>query len=420
MSRCPFELIITSDNSNDNCSAAVWDPSTGSLMHQYKHAGLLGYHSLQLLKDSYLLASSATKQNLIIWPLNSQMPMQNFRLGTPGLVTALACAPSGSFIAAAIKRSDTNKIYIWQTCNGQLLRTISRHYQSITCLIFNIDGSCLASGAEDGLIFVWDFSQVINEEEAKPLSTFSHTLPVKDLHFGKIGPSGRLYSVSLDKSCRIYNVHTQETLLNLIFDVPLTVISTDIMENNIFVGSSNGKVFKCSLRTPPRGIDYHLTMNDKNEIISYKGHTDKITALSVSIDCKTLLTGSADEMVYLWDIESCQILLTIKHKAPIISAFFATAYKNFTVQNLEPSLKIKAFQTVPQQGGLNKIKKCRKTYDNSWLLDFEKEGKSNAISMNEDELADCKAKLDNALAEVEQLKKINAELYRYHAKNIIK
>lgn len=417
--RCPHEVVVTSDSACDNWSAATWDPCTGSLLSTYKHASALGHHSLQLLSDSYLIASNVAKPSLHLWPLNSQTPVPNLRLSTPGKVTALACTPNGSFIAAAI----SEKIYIWQSCNGQLINSFARHYQAISCLVFNKDGSCLASGAEDGLIFVWSLSQVANEKEVKPLSSFSHhSLPVKDLYFGQVGAFGRLCSVSLDRSARIYDVHTGQLLLTLVLDVPLMTVCMDIMENELFVGSSTGLVIKCNLREPPRGIEHHVALNDNDKIVVYKGHESSITAISVSVDCITLLTGSADKMVHLWDIPSCQIILTLKHKAPIVSAFFATAYDSFTANNFTPRLQVRPLQRVSNEEKKHFVLEVCRNEDDSWLLEFDTPS-DNSFAVDEpsnsENSDDHKNQLDEALKEIKRLKKINADLYQYSVNNIL-
>lgn len=414
--RCPHEVIVSCDSSCTNYSAATWDPCTGSLLTSYKHATALGHHSLQLLKDSYLIASSATKPYLHLWPLNSQSPVPNVRLSLPGRVTALACTPSGAYIAAAI----SEKIYLYQTCNGQLLNSMARHYQTISCLLFNGDGSCLASGAEDGLIFVWSLSQIVNEKEAKVLSSFSHhSLPVKDLYFGQIGSFGRLYSVSLDRSARIYDVYAGQLLLTLVFDVPLTTLRTDIMENELFVGSSTGTVMKCSLREAYRGLEHHVASNDNKNIVLYKGHDSAITALSISIDCITLLTGSTDGMVHLWDIASCQIILTLKHKGPVVSAFFATAYDNFTTNEFKPSLLVKSLQRTSEAGNNETLLEvCRKDQDDSWILDFDWRA-TNQRQSDTSRGSNLEEQLRMARAEIDRLKKVNSELYQFSVKNIL-
>jgi pre-rRNA-processing protein IPI3 len=412
--RCPYEVIVTCDSASENWSAAIWDPCTGSLLSTYKHASVLGHHSLQLLSDSYLIASNATKPVLHIWPLNSQTPIQYPRLSTPGRVTALSCSPNGSYIAAAI----SEKIYIWQSCNGLLINSFARHYQTISCLIFNKDGSCLASGGEDGLIFTWLLSQLANEKEVKPLSSFSHhSLPVKDLYFGQVGAFGRLCSVSLDRSARIYDIHAGLLLLTLVFDIPLISVCMDIMENNLFVGSSTGIVMKCNLRDPPRGIEYHVSEHDNGKLIVLKGHESGVTALSVSVDNSTLLTGSTDGMVHLWDISSCQIILTLKHKAPIISAFFATGYNNFTANSFNPSLQVRSLQKVSDVASKdNFLEICRKGEDESWLLDFNSQFQN--VNQSGTDSDDSKNKLKEALSKIQRLKKINSDLYEYSVKNI--
>ncbi|XP_058810810.1 WD repeat-containing protein 18 [Phymastichus coffea] len=411
--RCPHEIVVTCDSSSENYSAATWDPRTGTLLTTYKNAGALGQHSLQMLHDSYLIASSATKPFLHLWPLNSQT---NSRLVVPGKVTALACTPNGAYIAAAL----SEKIYIWQSCSGQLLNSFARHYQAIGCLLFNKDGSCLASGAEDGLIFAWSLSQVANEKEAKPLSWFSHhSLPVKDLHFGQIGCFGRLYSVSLDRSARIYDVYTGQLLLSLVFDVPLESVCTDIMENELFVGSSTGTVMKCSLREACRGAEQHVALRDNDKIALYKAHEGKITALSVSVDCITLLTGSTDATVCLWDIASCQLILKLPQRGPVVTAFFGTAYDSFASSDFRPSLVVRPLQKVSEPGKSDALLEvCRRDQGDSWILDLDwQSGKHRSASAAE--TSSTEEELKAARGEIARLKQVNSEMYQYVVRNLL-
>lgn len=179
------EVLVTSDSSGETWSAAVWDPLTGSLLSTYRNAAALGHHTLQIVGDTYLIAADVTKPRLYLWPLNSQSPVANLRLTTPGKVSSLACTPSGSYAVAAVGE----KIFVWQLTTGRLLGTVARHYQTVTCLKFSQDGSNFASGGEDGLVFVWSLTRVsTNHEQASPTHGFSdHSLPVKDLHYGNFG-----------------------------------------------------------------------------------------------------------------------------------------------------------------------------------------------------------------------------------------
>lgn len=412
------EVILTSDSSGEHWSAAVWDLRTGSILSTYKNAGALSHRTLQLLSDSYIVGADLTKPRIHVWPLNSHSPVSNLRLTTPGKVTALTCTPNGAYMVAAI----SEKLFLWQLCNGRLLKNLSQHYQTVTCLTFNKDGSIFASGAEDGLIFVWSLYRVLNEEHPTPLHAFSHhSLPVKDLQFGHAGARGRLCSVSLDRTCNIYDPGSGLLLLTLVFDVPLTSVSMNARESDLFVGCTNGDIYEFNLHEPPRGIEHHVQVrNDGNSngVIVFQGHKSSVVSLSISIDCRYLVSGSTSGEVHVWDIASRQILRTIDHKGPITAAFFAKNYDNFRVTNLKPRLQLCNLHRISDDSGkesfIEVISRDRNTTD---ILDFDLYTEKN-IDMAGSEDVTSK-KFSEMREEIDKLKKINAAMYQYSVKHIL-
>ncbi|XP_043266517.1 WD repeat-containing protein 18 [Venturia canescens] len=412
------EVVVTSDSSGESWSAAVWDPFTGSLLSTYRNAAALGHHTLQIVGDTFVIAADVTKPRLHVWPLNSQSPVPNLRLTTTGKVSALACTPDGSYIAVA----SGEKIFIWQLTSGRLLGKTARHYQTVTCLKFGKDGANFASGGEDGLVFVWSLTRIANQhEQSAPIHSFSdHSLPVKDLHYGHFTANARLISVSLDRTARIYDTNAGTLLLTLIFDVPLTSVCTDLCENDLYVGSSNGLIMRFNLRDPPRGIEYHVpasSTSEKSDNPAYRGHTGGITALSVSSDCRTLLSGSADCSVNFWDIPSRQVIRTLNHKGSITTAAFVPAYENFRASTLRPKIQIHPLHRIFDESGADSLLEIISSRDDSELLNLDA-----YLDRNYDAQAtgsDACHALAEARNEIETLKAKNSELYKYAVKVLI-
>ncbi|XP_076173886.1 WD repeat-containing protein 18 [Ptiloglossa arizonensis] len=409
------EVIVTSDSTGEHWSAAVWDPRTGSSLSTYKNASALTSRTLQLLSDSYIIGADITKPRIHIWPLNNPTPVPNLRLTTPGKVTALASTPNGAYIVAAI----SDKLFVWQVCNGRLLGNLSQHYQTVNCLSFSADGSIFASGAEDGLVFVWSLYRVLNNERTTPLHGFSHhSLPVKDLQFGHV--RGRLCSVSLDRTCNIYEPSSGILLLTLVFDVPLTAVRLNARESDLFVGCTDGSIYRFNLYEPPRGIEHHVQVRkDSSEGTVFQGHKSTIVSLSISIDCRYLLSGSISGEVHVWDVASQQILRTIDHKGPITAAFFAKHYENFRVTELKPRLQVSNLQRISddtdgKQSSIEVISRDRNPVD---VLNFDDYVGSNAESEVSNDPSSCK--LFEMKEKIEELKKINAAIYEYSVKHIL-
>lgn len=408
------EVILTS-GTGENWNAAVWDPRNGSQLSVYKNATALGHRSLQLLSDSYVLGADATRPRLHIWPLNNPSPLPNVRLTTPGKVNALACTPNGSYIIASVGE----KLFIWQTCNGRLLANLTRHYQTVTCLAITKDGSLFASAGEDGLVFVWSLYSALNDSPCSPVHAFSnHSLPIRDLQFGHGDARARLYTVSLDQTANIYELGSGALLVSFIFDAPLTAVTVNIRESELFVGCTTGDIFQCNLHEPPRGVEHHVTVKSSDqaeESAVFQAHKSNVTALSVSMDCRTLLSGSTDGAVHVWDIGSRQVLQTLDHKGPVTAAFFARGFDNFRATVLKPRLQVHNLQRTSDDGGKESVVEVVSRGRNPMeILNFEfyAEGSSGSQESNETELK-------NLQTEIMKLKKINNSIYKYSVNCIL-
>lgn len=77
-----------------------------------------------------------------------------------------------------------------------------------------------------------------NQKEMSPILTFAdHSLPVTDIHVGLgLGYQARLFSVSLDRTCRIHEASGQ-TLSSILFPRSLTCITVDTCESFLFCGT---------------------------------------------------------------------------------------------------------------------------------------------------------------------------------------
>lgn len=250
-------LFVTSANGGDKqhimCSA--WDIRTGTNLMKYKSNNENGTrsHSLNIVKDQYVMIANANKPLIHIWPINSQEQLRQQRYVLPGVATALAMAPDSCFLVAGIQET----IYIWNINTGRLCNAVNKHFQCINCLRFTDNGSHFASGGNDGMVMVWNLTQLVTmDDEGKigePLYSFNdHGLPVTDIHIGTGGLRAYMYTISIDRSCKVYDLSTGGLLLNIVFRASLHSITVDSLENKVFVGTNNGNIFDFNIGRAPR------------------------------------------------------------------------------------------------------------------------------------------------------------------------
>jgi WD40 repeat protein/tRNA A-37 threonylcarbamoyl transferase component Bud32 len=161
-------------------------------------------------------------------------------------------------------------LYQWDIESGALIRTFSDERfeareglnQSVTSLAFSPNERFIASGMEDGRIFLWDVREGTLIQEY-----IGHSDQITTLDFTSDG--NRLLSGSVDRTILLWNV-------------------------------SDGQLLR-----------------------RYSGHTGAIRSVRFSSDETQLLSGSEDTRMILWDINTGQPLRTFSGQdAPITSVDF--------------------------------------------------------------------------------------------------
>lgn len=411
-----LEVLVTSDSNNTLWTNAVWDPHTGTCLMTYKGGGTAENRTLTFVGTDYLAAVEKTKPVLHIWPANSYQTVQGMRFILPGKATAFAVSRDGTFIIAGIEE----KIYLWQMASGNLLTIISKHYQKVSMLKFTPDGRYFVSASEDGIVMVWSLATVSAHPEVElvsqtsagqhdPVYIFSnHSLPVTDLCISKTGMHGRLCTVSSDRTCKIYDLSSGELLLNFVFDVPLSAVTMDVLELNIFVGTTEGKIHQFSLTNPPR--NRNVLVNIELNCPTFSSHKKAVTCLSASLDGETLLSGSNDEQVILWHVPSKQPVRIIRHKGPITNAFFMVNCPAIYKQEFSPSIILHSLERTLEKDTeeFTEMEVLIKNKINFWPephAEIEVEKSSNEV------INEFKFKEEGLLAELNRLKAINSNLY---------
>uniref|UniRef100_A0A452TGE5 WD repeat-containing protein 18 n=1 Tax=Ursus maritimus TaxID=29073 RepID=A0A452TGE5_URSMA len=240
----------------------------------------------------------------------------------PGPVTCLTTSPNGLYVLAGIAEN----IYLWEVSTGNLLVILSRHYQDVSCLQFTGDSSHFLSGGKDCLVLVWSLCSVLQVDPSRtpsPRHVWSrHTLPITDLHCGFGGPLARVATSSLDQTVKLWEVSSGELLLSVLFDVGIMAVTMDLAEHHLFCGASDGSIFQVDLCTWPGQREKSFQPEQDSGKV-FRGHRNQVTCLSVSTDGSVLLSGSHDETVRLWDIQSKQCIrtVTLKGEAMLSSDF---------------------------------------------------------------------------------------------------
>jgi pre-rRNA-processing protein IPI3 len=374
------------------------------------------------MKDRFIVTANNVKPLLNFWPINSSEPIQNVKFVLPGRANSFATSPNGCFLVAGIKEN----IYIWQIATGKMLNMLAKHYQPINKIKFLDDNSHFVTAGQDGQVIVWNLADCVDDqirtEPISPTYSFSdHSLPVTDLWIGKGGLRAMMCTVSLDRTCKLYDLSGGSMLLSLVFQEMLTAVVVDRVEIGLFVGTNQGNIFQYNLQPPPRVKEYHITDQDRINN-KFAGHSKAISCLSISVDEKTLLSGSEDENVITWNIQSRSMLKTFHHKGAITNAMFILKPQIMFDREAKLELVTKNFQRMVDQNENQDDETIEiLVTDNLYDMAYGREEVSgNLTYSNPCTSSSSSDEVQKLRDEIAKLKKINSELYEFSLQHLMK
>ncbi|XP_068448800.1 WD repeat-containing protein 18 [Clinocottus analis] len=423
----PLEVIVTSDSGSQLWNCTVFDLHSGSSLLSYR-GGNSGARSLALLSGEHLLSAQQGKNVINMWEIQRKDQLQQ-KMVCPGLVTCLTASPSGLFLAAGVAEA----VYLWEVSTGKLLSVLSRHYQDVTCLKFTDDSSHFVSGGKDNLALVWRLSSVIQLDSShtpEPRHVLSrHSLPITDLHCGLMGAQARVATASLDQTVKVWELASGALLLSVLFDVEIMSVTFDPCEYFLFCGGSDGNIFQVSLCSQSLSRDKSFQSdNDGNQV--FKGHKNLVTCLSVSMDGTLLLSGSHDETVRLWDVQSKQSIRCLAHKGPVTNAIIVAAPANMFLPDSRPAVPLPRFSRhlhAPEGGESGEVCVRLGLYaqedEQTYLQKADRlQCLMNAVTDKNlfGDGENTKVRVSELEEEVQTLKKVNKDLYDFSSQLLTK
>ncbi|XP_078054216.1 WD repeat-containing protein 18 isoform X1 [Mustelus asterias] len=425
-----LEVVLSCDAGGSLWNCNVWEPRSGTTLTSYR-GGNTSARGLCMLAGEYLLGAQLGKNYISVWELQRKDQLQQ-KIICPGVVTCLAASPNGLHVAAGIGES----IYLWEVSTGNLLLTLNRHYQDLTCICFTDDSSHFISGGKDNLVLVWSLCSVLQVNFSRlpePRYVWSrHTLPVTDIHCGVGGPLSRVATASLDQTVKLWELSCGELLMSVLFDVGIMSVTLDPCEYYLFCGGNDGSIFQVNLFIEPDQREKSF-QTDKGGGQIFKGHRNQVTCLSVSMDGTLLISGSHDETVRLWDVQSKQCLRTINHKGPVTNAFLTVASTNMFNPDSRPSVSLPKFSrhvqtseiTENEEGGVItlRLQHNKKEAQESYLEKAEELYSVMCTAADKHMLGDgenTKMRVAELEDEVKTLKKINRDLYDFSVQVLTK
>jgi len=302
-----------------------------------------GVHGVRFSPDGTLLASSEINGTVKLWDYRTRKLIATLRDTTNQLsdgddaaVKPLAFSPDGGRLAVGVGRD----IVLWEVASHQRIAVLKGHSKRVNFLVFAREGRILASGANDGLVKVWD----VTPAEPRAIATLQVGIGVGCLAFSYDGKT--LAASGFDPSIKRWNLSNLEAPVEL---PPLEAkdghpgwvwamaFSPDT--NLLISADTGGEMIAWDLASDPKefsprkltlphgsigivnavgftpdgqtmlsaGTDNNITLWDlsgRGQPLKLKGHVWEIFSIDVSPDGRTLASGGDDRTVKLWDISA--------------------------------------------------------------------------------------------------------------------
>lgn len=312
-------LVFSSDNntlvsSSWDGTIRFWNVGTSSLRLTIE--GHFNFRGIALSPNSNLIAT-ANERNVFLW--NAWNGRFNKVFTGERRIRDLIYSPDGQTLALA---TDDRQVQLLNARTGQVKRTLSWEGNSAELIAFSPNSNTLASGSWDGTIRVW------NANNGKLQRTLTgHTEGISSLVFSP--DNNTLASASWDRTIRVWNPQTgqpQRTLeghRNGIWALAFspngnTLVSgayneirfwnpqTGQLQNSLEDVRGEALVFSRDGNTlaTGRGRAIHLRNARTGEFQQTIPTPSDVSWLAFTPDNKTLISGSRDSTILLWNMNA--------------------------------------------------------------------------------------------------------------------
>ena len=251
----------------------LWEVPSGKLLHVLTgHTNTV--HSVSFSPDGQTLASGGWESTIRLWDPSSGTLKRT--LTSPGGVVGSAIfSPDGHILAVG---GGDGIVYLWNTTTWQLEDTLTGHTHVIDFMAFSDDGSMLASASRDETARVW------NMHTRQHIRTFAeHSHEVFRVAFSPDGST--LASSTRDEIIRLWDLNTGQ-LEGTVSGRSMVFRSDDIV---LAIGGRRISLWDTA------------TEEYKRPLI---GNAGNAVSVVFSPDGQMLASGSADNLVRLWDFTS--------------------------------------------------------------------------------------------------------------------
>ncbi len=235
----------------------------------------------------------------------------------PSDVLALAMAPSGGMLAAALA---DGRIKLLHPETGGLMNILVGHTGRVNAISFSPDVRWIVSGGNDGRVIVWDAPRGVHHQELT-----GHSGQVHSVVFSYDGA----FIASADQSSIILRRTSDWSQVWRITTSTSADAALAIDARNRWVASASGNNVVI------------LNIADGSVQRTLTGHTGAVRSISVTRDGQTIASGSDDRSIRVWNTFSWTLARTLSgHTNGVQSVTLAQSGMNLLSASRDRSVRV--------------------------------------------------------------------------------
>ncbi|RHZ20986.1 hypothetical protein DYB37_001441 [Aphanomyces astaci] len=311
----------------------VVDPTCGAQLFIFKGSSCSRHGLVAVPRTHHLIALQPGKLAMHMHMWGKDVP--HFKCHVTEHMGPMVTTSDGNYCIAG---GASGKMYIWDVATGALLHVWDAHYKAVCIVIALVsalrltsDDAFVVSGGEDAVVHVWRLLDLLDasstdsalQSGAAPVHTWTdHVLPITSIHCGLGGVNGRVFTSSLDRTTKVYDIPSGTCLVSITCPSFVNVCAADAMEHRLFLGAGDGRIYVVDLHAAATAataaaarvvVTHNGTpfAKDALSVDGFIGHESPVTALLVTECGQYVISGDDEGTVRMWDSVSRQSLRAV-------------------------------------------------------------------------------------------------------------
>lgn len=291
----PDTLAVTSDGRRAVAAKRgrpeIWDLESGNVLSSLYSAHTEPVTCMALMPGGRNLLSGSEDGTIRVWDIETgtELPRLDFGFKIEPPINAIARSPDGGRVVAVADWL----ISIWDLRSGKEIMTIEGVGRDLTSVEITPDGEHFIVGSDAGVVSIFNMETGRVEKSFTSLPSISNITML---------PDGKRLVVTSGASVSFYDLETGELLSQVQGKIPTG--SVVVTYGGIISNDGTKMAYATFDYVTEAGTIHIVDLATGSEVLTLEGHKDRITSLALVPDGSMLLSGSLDNTVRLWDLET--------------------------------------------------------------------------------------------------------------------